>query len=394
MKQWWGYIEGYYGRVLSWEQRAEMLGCLRALGWNAYLYAPKEDPFHRQEWKRAYPASFWKAFGAFARGGRRRGVDVVPGLAPGLSFDYASRTDYRLLLRKSLRFLEAGAPRIALLMDDIPEQLPDRSAGRYRSLGHAHGALLQNLQADLGRRYPRMRLWFCPTVYSDQLSEEPVTANGYLRDLAQAMPREIPLMWTGPRVISANLNRRALAPIRKLFGENLILWDNFFAADYCPRRLFLGPLSGRGKELGTVTRGLLLNPTGCFETDKVLLRFSAAALQGRPAAQVWEELVREGTLPQAFRDISLFFLSPFASIRHTDLTPRKLRVYQKSLNTLLWQWKSLLQLEWYPYLHALSSDLALLERPESDERARYLECQSSLFPFIADAWKEGDEKGR
>ena len=45
----------------------------------------------------------------------------------------------------------------------------------------------------------------------------------------------------------------------------MIIWDNFYANDYCPRRLFLGPW--RAVNLPDV----MLNPTGMIETDLLLL---------------------------------------------------------------------------------------------------------------------------
>ena len=38
-----GYIEGYYGKLLSFEDRHKLLVCLENLSMDSYLYAPKED---------------------------------------------------------------------------------------------------------------------------------------------------------------------------------------------------------------------------------------------------------------------------------------------------------------------------------------------------------------
>ena len=50
-----------------------------------------------------------------------------------------------------------------------------------------------------------------------------------------------------------------------LHPSKVIIWDNFYANDYCPRRLFLGPW--RAVNLPDV----MLNPTGMIETDLLLL---------------------------------------------------------------------------------------------------------------------------
>lgn len=55
MKKYFGYIEGYFGRELSWHQRFGIIDHLKKLKLNTYIYALKEDPFHRVEWRKSYP---------------------------------------------------------------------------------------------------------------------------------------------------------------------------------------------------------------------------------------------------------------------------------------------------------------------------------------------------
>ena len=49
-----GYIEGYYGAILSWKDRKAILNLLPKLNLNSYLYCPKEDAKHRIQWKLDY----------------------------------------------------------------------------------------------------------------------------------------------------------------------------------------------------------------------------------------------------------------------------------------------------------------------------------------------------
>ena len=44
-------ILGYYGRLLSFEERHQLLSTLHDLSMDSYLYAPKEDVFHRFDWR-------------------------------------------------------------------------------------------------------------------------------------------------------------------------------------------------------------------------------------------------------------------------------------------------------------------------------------------------------
>ena len=49
-----GYIEGYYGKLLSWDDRELIIKSLRKNNLNTYLYAPKEDIHHRLFWRKKY----------------------------------------------------------------------------------------------------------------------------------------------------------------------------------------------------------------------------------------------------------------------------------------------------------------------------------------------------
>ena len=57
-----GYIEGYYGRLLNWDERNRIITKLNKNNMRFYFYAPKEDDKHRLNWKKEYQSS-WKKYG-------------------------------------------------------------------------------------------------------------------------------------------------------------------------------------------------------------------------------------------------------------------------------------------------------------------------------------------
>lgn len=361
----WGYVEGYYGRVLDWSQRAALVDHLGALGANTYFYAPKEDALHRRDWRTPYGAAWRREFASLARRARRRGVELVPGLAPGLSFRYLDGRDYRQLLRKFRVFLELGCRTVALLMDDISDRLPADCAHAFGSLGEAHGKLLARLRRDLGSG---IELWFCPTVYTDQFASGPVGKDRYLLDLAATMPRPVVLMWTGPRIVAERLTRANLAAVSRLFRGNVVLWDNYYANDYCPNRLFVGPFVGRSRELWQCTRGVLLNPTGLPATDALLLELLAGARRGEAPGRTWRAALARAGVPDAFHAVARYLSSPFTPSPDAALPgDRQRERMAEALRALIWDWKGPLHCEWYPFLFMLDADLRLSGR---GERAR------------------------
>ena len=50
-----GIVEGFYGKPWTQEQRIDMMAFCEAHRLNAYIYAPKDDPYHREKWREPYP---------------------------------------------------------------------------------------------------------------------------------------------------------------------------------------------------------------------------------------------------------------------------------------------------------------------------------------------------
>ena len=76
-----GYIEGYYGKILSWEDRERILIKLEECNMNAFLYAPKEDLFHRKKWRKSYDKFWLDNFKKFCVSAKNRNIRVIIGIA-------------------------------------------------------------------------------------------------------------------------------------------------------------------------------------------------------------------------------------------------------------------------------------------------------------------------
>jgi hyaluronoglucosaminidase len=435
-KRFFGYIEGYYGRMLSWDERALLIEKMRRLSLNAYIYAPKEDPFHRQHWKIPYPVEWRNFFGSFVNQSKKAGITVIPGIAPGLSFDYQSRADYAILLKKFLILLKSGVNSLCLLMDDIPVDLPDKYKKKYSSLGAAHGELLTKLQADikknvttklrslnlplratlgstrrgilrgvapqgdftlcplLGNRKegaqgreqlqktePDIKFWFCPTVYNDYFMTKDNAAR-YLDDLALYMPEDTMILWTGTNVISENITGDSIKDVVKLFGNNVCIWDNIYANDYCPSRLFTGPYINRSADLQKTTSGILLNPTGLLHTDIFLLSLLAGYVNRINPQKAWQSIASKLPVAKELKIIAPFLNIPCSTIAKANLTPRYLKLVHEALEKMIWEWKSPLQREWYPFLYMLDCNIKLWNNKADKDNELWI--KKKYPPVLAD----------
>ena len=338
-----GYIEGYYGRLLTWQDRRRIITRLAALGMNAYLYAPKEDPCHRVNWRNAWPADWMSEFTAMCDTAAAGGVMVLAGIAPGLDYDPNRDTaEFETLLAKALSLQAAGAYAIVVMFDDIEPPSPTLDPTLANEID-LHAGIAGRLAARLD--VPTIVV---PRIYADEISE---AAPDSYRALAAALPADMPLFHCGSHIVAGtDPLTGSTTPAANSFHQRLILWDNHYCNDYCPRRLFVGRHAGR-----TGVRDLMLNGTGMVETDMLLLGLMAAG--DNKAA--WREALAAAGVPQAFHELANWFDGPVTADMVPPAPPPADKAAFDAIETLLWRWKTPLAREWYPFLFGLKHDLLI-----------------------------------
>ena len=143
-----GYIEGYYGRLLTWKNRESIVKSLHKNKMNTYFYCPKEDVCHRIFWRKKYNNKWRLNFQNFTKLSKKNNINVIAGIAPGLDFNFRElndiskknkNSDFDFLLKKAKQLLEDGASAIALMLDDLPNDFKikfgdDTSEGTYHGI--------------------------------------------------------------------------------------------------------------------------------------------------------------------------------------------------------------------------------------------------------------------
>lgn len=147
-----------------------------------YVYAPKDDPKHRDQWREPYDDGELAGFEAFAHDGA---LALGFAISPGLSIDPEDDADVRTLCTKVDQVVGAGASSVVLALDDIP------FGGAPQ--GAAHARLTGRLREHLG---DRAALSLVPTEYVG------LAASPYLDALAQGVPEDVPIAWTGRAVVN------------------------------------------------------------------------------------------------------------------------------------------------------------------------------------------------
>lgn len=255
-----GVVEGFYGPPWSHEERLALLADAPAFGLDTYLYAPKDDPWHRDRWREPYPADRLALLGELAAVAAAAGVRFVWAVAPGVSMRFSDDDEHAALARKAAQVWDAGVRHFAVLFDDVSPLLADPAdVAAYgpgpRGTGRAHGAASRRFAATFLRpRGVSEPLLMCPTDYTG------CGRTPYRTGLAETLPRDARVLWTGRDVVVGSVTRAEVDAAAAAFGRRLVLWDNYPVNDFDRSRLFLGPLPDRPSDVaGAPLDGIVAN---------------------------------------------------------------------------------------------------------------------------------------
>ena len=269
---------------------------------NTYLYAPKDDPYHRARWMQPYPHRQWQALLKLIRQAQKHRIDFVYGFHPGQGLCFSKNQPIRTLLAKAQRFYDAGVRTFAVLFDDIPSRLEhaiDRKVFR-RSLARAEGVWLGEIQARQPTAWGDAEWWICPSYYTP----DPLLARtfgafeaDFLERLAEHLPSNVACFWTGPAVVSKTITLAHVRHIARRVKRRLILWDNYPVNDLSMSdELHIGPLERRDPRLPQAIYGYLSNPLLQEELSFIPLAtcmdYSASPQTYLPEAS-WSRIIKQ-----------------------------------------------------------------------------------------------------
>lgn len=339
-----GIVEGFFGPPWSMAHRRVLFRFGARRGMNTYLYAPKDDPYHRARWKEPYPKSEWQALAGLIKAAHAERVDFVYAFHPGKGLRFSAAEPVRVLLDKAARFYDAGVQTFAVLFDDIPSRLKyeDDRKQFNGSLARAEALWLEKVL----ERQPtswKVEWWICPSRYT----EDPRLARrfgsfepGFWRTLAKHLPAPVACLWTGPAIVPRKVSLAHARKVAQQIRHPLILWDNYPVNDLAMRNeLHLAPLAGRDPRLPEVVYGYLNNPLLQESLSLVPLATCfdyAAAPTAYDPGQSWrqavEELFGKSALPhwQAILDFCERMNRSKRSTRRVALPPGKIRAIQEA----------------------------------------------------------------
>ncbi len=247
-----GVVEGFYGRYYSFYERCDLIVFLAQLKLNTYVYGPKSDPYHRDEYHRPYPVKKLKEFESINKLAKKNKILFNYALSPG------AKPDIALIIKKIRSMIGIGINNFSLFYDDIKLELNAENAVVQAETANHVFELLKKSISDFS-------LFFCPTQYRG------FEKTDYILTLAEQLHPDIKIFWTGKSVVSKCITEQDVAKITRLINRQPLIWDNIFANDYIPGIILKFPY--RNREPGIIRRvsGILLNPMNQYLQSKPLI---------------------------------------------------------------------------------------------------------------------------
>ena len=282
-----GVIEGFYGTPWSHEQRLRGLAHFSDFGFNRYLLAPKDDPWHRYDWRSELSADFLSRVSDLIAQGRKNAITVAVAISPGLTVEYSDANDVQAIMVRFKQLHGIGVREFGLFLDDIPARLQsEKDSAKFNSIMQAHSFYCNAVWAELKKLDSDNTLAICPLQYHGKATEE------YITEFGNALDPDLALIWTGREICSEYLDVSDAKVFKANTNHIPLYWDNYPVNDVAMlHELHVGPIEGREKGLENHSLGYFANPMDRFELSLISLSTIGDYLwdtQGYDPQDSWE----------------------------------------------------------------------------------------------------------
>ena len=295
-----GVVEGFYGTPWQQTERLDILAFCGKHQLNAYIYAPKDDPYHRAKWREPYPADKMAELSSLVQAAKSQNVRFVFAVSPGLDVHFSGLAGYKdkLAMETKLSAMyDLGVRDFAIFFDDIKEKD-----------GKGQAKFLNWLDEHFIKTHPgTASLITVPTEYFFQDMQQNGTMKSYSYDFSTTLSPDILVLYTGEQVVGEGIMDTQLSAADQLYGRKLGIWWNYPVTDYMKNKLALGPIEKLPRH-GNIP-AIFFNPMEHEQLSKIALATGADyALDpaGYQPQQSWEKAIREqyGVLAPAMQQVA------------------------------------------------------------------------------------------
>lgn len=264
-----GFIEGYYGIPWSNANRKSLMKFGGALKANAYIFAPKDDPYHREKWQELYPAEKLAELKELATVGNETGCLFVWTISPlgevarmaqkGEDVLGKLEENAEIMLKKFQQLYEVGVRQFGVLGDDVG------------ALPHSYVvALMQKAHEWVVEKGDVSPLLYCPSSYNSAWAWNKEELNAY----EAGFPKDIEIFWTGSKtcgpVVESTLETFKNKENEGLVRRDPLFWLNWPVNDVDMTQVFLG--KAEMLELGVKhLAGVVTNPMQEAQASKLAI---------------------------------------------------------------------------------------------------------------------------
>ena len=251
-----GVIEGFYGNPWSTTDRKRQFDFYGENKMNTYVYGPKDDPYHRANWRDAYPTAQGKVIKELVEYAKKNKVNFVWAVHPGGDIKW-NLTDSMNVVKKFENMYKLGVRHFSIFFDDISGEgaQADKQAG-----------LLNYVTDNFVKKYDDVApLSICPTQYNRAWS-----GGTYLSTLGNDMYSEVQIMWTGNSVVDM-INKSDMTWINNQIQRKAFIWLNYPVNDYCIGHMLMGKTYGNDSDIADMVSAFCSNPMEYAEASKVSL---------------------------------------------------------------------------------------------------------------------------
>ena len=304
-----GVVEGFYGTPWTFEDRADIIDFCRKSNLNAYIYAPKDDPYHRDKWRMPYPADKFDELSRLVAIAKKNNVRFIFAISPGLDLKYKGdegERDFNTMIRKLEAMYQIGVRDFAIFFDDLKDD-----KGRHHEDGKAQAEFLNRVQKTLRDKHKDVApLITVPTEYFQEDMVKGDNLKPYTRDFAATLDPKIVVLYSGRGVVCDGITDKEISTVNKFFGREMGVWWNYPVNDYS-----LTPDGNRNVKLalGSVERlpsanvtAIFFNPMEQVQMSKIALA-TGAIYANNPAMydadQAWNKVIDDqfGSLAPAMK---------------------------------------------------------------------------------------------
>lgn len=278
-----GIIEGFFGPKWNDESRKSYAPFLKEHGGAFFIYAPKQDQYLRKKWREVWPDAYIGFLKDLSQHFKNHEIKFGVGFSPFELGTELSDKDKKHLEDKLSLMSSLGIEMLGLFFDDMPT--------------NENLAKAQIQTIELFKQHFSGKIVFCPSYYTPDPILDKVFGqrpSGYLNEIADGVPQDVAIAWTGPKVISPEIPVEHLKETTDLLKRAPFLWENLYANDGPKNCKFLKLkyFSGRSPEALKLAEAYGFNMMNQAELSKIVYLSSLYVSEGMFESEAFEKAVR------------------------------------------------------------------------------------------------------